>query len=140
MPADFFLDTNVLVYTFDSSAPEKRRTARKLVADALEDGRGAISWQVLQEFLNVALNRFAKPLSVAEATEYLDEVLTPLCQVRPTPAVYREALAIRGETGLHFYDALVVAAAVHSGVATLYSEDLQSGRTVRGVRIENPFS
>ena len=95
---------------------------------------------MLQEFLNVALNRFAKPLTVAEATDYLDEVLTPLCQVRPAPAIYREALSIRGETGFHFYDALVVAAAVHSGVATLYSEDLQTGRTVRGVRIVDPFS
>ncbi len=140
MPAEFFLDTNVLVYTFDASAPEKRNTARKLVVDGLEDGRGAISWQVLQEFLNVALNRFAKPLTVVEATEYLDEVLALLCQVRPTPAIYRDALSIRGETGFHFYDALVVAAAVHSGAGVLYSEDLQSGRTVRGVRIENPFS
>jgi predicted nucleic acid-binding protein len=89
MPAEFFLDTNVLVYTFDSSAPAKRTRARELVQDALETGDGVISWQVAQEFLNVALHRFERPLTPREAAEYVDEVLAPLCAdlVHREPAI-----------------------------------------------------
>ena len=140
MPAEFFLDTNVLVYTFDSSAPAKRARARDLVRRALEDGSGVISWQVVQEFLNVALHRFERPLSGRDAADYHAEVLTPLCQVFPTPELCRNALAIHAETGFRYYDSLILAGAVASGARTLLTEDLQAGREVRGVRITNPFS
>jgi len=140
MPAEYFLDTNVFVYTFDASAPAKRTRARELVRGALETGDGVISWQVAQEFLNVALHRFERPLSPREATEYLDEVLAPLCSVFPSPELIRDALAIHTETGFRFYDSLIVSGASLSGARILYTEDLQAGRELRGVRIQNPFA
>ena len=139
MPAEFFLDSNVLVYTFDAAAPAKRKRARELVRGAL-DGAGAISWQVAQEVLNVALHRFARPLTTREAVEYLEEVLLPLCRVFPSADLYRDALSLQTETGFRFYDCLILASAVASGARVLYTEDLQHGRRVRGVTIENPFA
>ena len=51
MPADVFLDTNLLVYSFDADSPEKQRKAKKLLA-----GSGwFLSWQVIQEFSSVAV-------------------------------------------------------------------------------------
>jgi predicted nucleic acid-binding protein len=38
------------------------------------------------------------------------------------------------------WDALVVEAARRSGAARLVTEDLQAGRRIAGVRIENPFT
>jgi predicted nucleic acid-binding protein len=140
MPAEYFLDTNVLVYTFDASAPAKRARARELVRRALETGDGVISWQVAQEFLNVALHRFERPITPRGATEYLDQVLAPLCRVFPSIELFRDALAIHTETGFRLYDSLIVAGAKASGARTLYTEDLQSGRELRGLRIENPFA
>ncbi|MFN8093419.1 MAG: PIN domain-containing protein [Vicinamibacteria bacterium] len=140
MPAEFFLDSNVLVYTFDAAAPAKRKRARELVRAALETGEGAISWQVAQEVLNVALHRFERRLTSREAVEYLDEVLLPLCRVFPAPELYRDALALQTETGFRFYDCLILAGAAASGARVLYTEDLQHGRRVRGVTIENPFA
>jgi predicted nucleic acid-binding protein len=140
MPAEFFLDTNVFVYSFDARARAKRARARELVRGALQGGTGVISWQVIQEFLNVALHRFERPLTPRQAAEYLDEVLTPLCRIFPSPDLARDALAIHTETGFRYYDSLVVAAALTAGVATLFTEDLQSERRVRGLRIVNPFT
>jgi predicted nucleic acid-binding protein len=140
MPAEFFLDTNVFVYTFDASAPAKRARARKLVQGALETGDGVISWQVAQEFLNVALHRFERPLTPREAADYLDEVLSPLCHVFPSSELLRDALAIHTETGFRFYDSLIVAGAAASGARTLYTEGLQPSREIRGLRIANPFA
>ena len=140
MPAEFFLDTNVLVYTFDASAPAKRTRARELVRRAVETEDGVISWQVAQEFLNVALHRFERPFTPREAAEYVDEVLAPLCRVLPSPALLRDALAIHTEAGYRFYDSLIVAGALASGARTLYTEDLQAGRELRGLRIEDPFA
>jgi len=50
MSADF-IDSNVFVYLFDETAPDKRRIADALVRDALEAKSACISFQVVQETL-----------------------------------------------------------------------------------------
>ena len=57
MPADFFLDTNIFVYSFDKKEVAKQARARELVRAALQ-GDGCASWQVVQEFSNVAIRGF----------------------------------------------------------------------------------
>ena len=138
MSGRFFLDTNILVYSFDATAPRKRDRARELVATALE-GAGMISFQVVQEFLNVALLKFASPMTVEQAQEYLDGVLVPLCRVQSDPDLYREALSARLRWRFSFYDSLVVAAALRSGCDTLYSEDLQHGQRIGRLTVVDPF-
>jgi predicted nucleic acid-binding protein len=63
-----------------------------------------------------------------------------MCRVHPTQAVWSQAASIHAEAGFHFFDALIVAAAVASGSETLYSEDLHDARRIRGVWIRNPFA
>ena len=135
----FFLDTNVFVTSFDREQAEKRRIARQLITTALTSQRGAISTQVVQEFLNIALRRFARSIVVADSREYLDTVLAPLCLHFPSTAFYAQALAIQVETGYAWYDALIVTAALDLRCTTLFSEDLQHGRVIRGMMIRNPF-
>jgi predicted nucleic acid-binding protein len=58
MHGRFFLDTNVFVYSFDRSAVAKSRRAAQLIRTALKTQKGITSYQVVQEFFNVALQRF----------------------------------------------------------------------------------
>ena len=139
MSARFFLDTNILVYTFDSRSKAKQKKALDLVGEALEDGRGIISFQVIQEFLNIALHKFKKPLLWEESYRYFEGVLGPLCGIYPDPELYRQALHVKHETGYRFYDALIVASALTAGCNILYSEDLQDGRKISNLSIKNPF-
>ncbi len=134
----FFLDTNILVYSFDRTATRKQLRARELIAKALE-GRGVISFQVVQEFLNVALRKFARPMTVEQAQDYLDTVLVPLCRVHSDPSLYGEALSAHLRWRFSFYDSLVVAAALRSGCDTLYSEDLHHGQRIGRLTIVDPF-
>ena len=140
MSARFFLDTNIFVYPFDASAPGKSKKAAQLIRRAVDTGEGIVSYQVVQEFFNVALRRFAQPMSVAEAEQYLMSVFRPLLSVYPSPALYFEALRITGKHRLGWYDSLIVAAAREANCDTLYSEDLQHGRELDGLQIVNPFA
>ena len=140
MSAKYFLDTNILVYSFDSSQPDKKEYALMLIGDALQSGSGMISTQVVQEFLNVATRKFAAPLKLEDSKAYLKMVLGPLCQVYPDQALYETSLELQQETGYSFYDALIVAGALRGGCEVLYSEDFQAGQVVRGVKIVNPFA
>lgn len=135
----FFLDTNVFVYTFDRTAPDKQRVAREWVKQALLTQRGMTGSQVVQEFMNVALTKFKNSMGVTEAREYLNGVLRPLCQHFPVMPSFDRALLIREETGCAWYDALIVAAAGEARCAWLISEDLQHGRKIGSVTVHNPF-
>lgn len=139
MSDKFFLDTNIFVYTFDPRAPAKAKKAAQLIRQAADTGRGIVSYQVVQEFFSVAFRRFLEPMSMAEAEQYLITVFRPLLAVHSSPALYVEALRIAGKLHIRWYDSLVVAAALEGQCATLYTEDLQHGQKIEGLRIENPF-
>ena len=69
MSARFFLDTNIFVYSFDRSSPGKSRRAARLIRQAVATRKGIVSYQVVQEFFNLALPRFAQPMTVPEAEQ-----------------------------------------------------------------------
>ena len=140
MNAKYFIDTNIIVYCFDDRMPDKKTRSLALIADALQTGNGIISWQVIQEFLNVATRKFKVPLKPEDAKFYLQKVLHPLCQVFPDLEIYQNALGIQDKTNYSFYDSLILAGALREGCTILYSEDLQGGHQVDGLRIVNPFN
>jgi predicted nucleic acid-binding protein len=140
MSARFFIDTNVLVYTFDAEQPDKRERATDLVAAALGGGAGTISYQVVQEFLNVALHKFASPMTTDDAARYLRTVLEPLCSIFPSTVLYERALSLRNRWRYRFYDSLIICAALEAGCETLYSEDLQHGQQIESLTIVDPFA
>jgi len=135
----FFLDTNVFVYSFDRNAPEKARRATKLIRLAIAEKQGIVSYQVVQEFFNVALRRFDRPLSLTEADQYLSTTFRPLLAVESSLGLYLRALQLAARYSLPWYDALIVTSAIEGRCGVLYSEDFQQGQRFNGLRIENPF-
>jgi predicted nucleic acid-binding protein len=139
MNAEYFIDTNLLVYSFDHSEPAKRERSQELIENALKTRQGVISWQVVQEFFNVALHKWEKPMQPTDAQDYLQMTLLPICRIYPSVETWSSALRIVGESQYRFYDAMIVASAIQSGSAILYSEDLQNGRKFGSLEIRNPF-
>src|SRR6516165_4564753 len=86
MSGRFFLDTNVFVYSFDAGSPKKAAQSARLIKSAIETRGGIVSYQVVQEFFNVALRRFAKPMSNADAEQYLSTAFRPFPSVHSSPA------------------------------------------------------
>lgn len=139
MSASFFLDTNVFTYSFDASSPKKQRRAKELIGEAVATRKGMVSYQVVQEFFNVALRRFSQPLTVPEAEEYFTKIFRPLLTVHSSEAVFIDALRLGQRYPLSWYDSLIVAAAIAGRCTTLFSEDLQHGQKFGTVQITNPF-
>jgi predicted nucleic acid-binding protein len=135
----FFLDTNIFVYSFDRGAGAKSRRATQLIRMALNTQKGIISYQVVQEFFNVALQRFAQPMKVDEAEQYYSAVLRPLLGIHSSQALYLEGLQLQSRYRLSWYDSLIVAAAIQAQCQILMTEDLQHGQKFADLRIENPF-
>ena len=139
MSAERFLDSNVLVYQLDTRDRRKHRIAEAIVAEAIATENACISYQVVQECLNTVLRKAEVRLDGAQASVWLDVVLAPLMKVSSSNDLCRRAVEIREQTRFGFYDSMIVAAAIQAGCSVLLSEDLQHGRRVGDLRIENPF-
>lgn len=139
MSAEYFLDTNILLYSFDREALSKRKIAQQLIQHALASRRGIISFQVVQEFLNVTTRKLRTQVPSEHAADYLRDVLAPLCTVYPGIALYEKALEIQSRWRFSFYDSLIIAAALSADCETLYSEDLQHQQRIESLTIINPF-
>lgn len=137
MSAVSLLDTNVIIYLFDNTNPEKCQRAEELVLAGLTTGRCCISQQVVQETLNVATQKLK--FSFEDANRLLNQTLLPLCTPVPMAQLYSRGLSIQSRYQYSFYDALIIAAALEAGCQTLYSEDLQHGQRIEQLTIKNPF-
>jgi predicted nucleic acid-binding protein len=135
-PGRFFLDTNVLIYAWSKQDKTKRKTSRDLIRKAFESKQAVISIQVLQEFFSVATAKFdGDKLAVKEAMSRFAEL--PIVQT--DLALLQIAADISILSQLSIWDALIVAAAERAHCSILYSEDLNIGQSIRGVKIVNPF-
>jgi predicted nucleic acid-binding protein len=133
-----FLDANVILYSFDVDA-RKREVSQQVVAQALVSD-ACISFQVVQEVLNVLTRRASQLASPADAYQVLTNILLPLWRVMPSQGLYARALELHSRYLYGFYDSLIIAAALASGCTRLYSEDLQAGQRIEGLTIVDPFS
>jgi predicted nucleic acid-binding protein len=134
-----FVDTNVLVYAFDRSGSAKQRAAQRLLNELMEQDRLRVSTQVLQE-VYVTLTRKARACcSSGEALAVLEDLAAWPLMVVDYGAI-RAAVRLGEQAKLSFWDALVVVAAVRSGAAVLYTEDMNDGQEILGVRVRIPFS
>ena len=138
MNGSVFFDTNVLVYLYDTDSPQKQDKAKALLEEHGVSGNAFLSTQVLQEFYVNVSRKFARRLShedTLEATTSLSRL--PLVQV-DVPLILA-AVSLGKQVQVHFWDALIIQAALRAGCQRLLTEDLQHGRVIGDLRIENPF-
>ena len=131
-----FLDTNVIVYADDQSAGVKRSRALAVLRELVAESRAVLSTQVLQEYFVVATRKLG--VSPVVARQKVD-ALSRLDVVVIRPELVLAAIDLHRLHQISFWDALVVRCAVAAGCSRLFSEDLQDGQVLDGVRIENPF-
>ena len=135
----YFLDTNIIIYSFDSGEKEKQNISKELIASGLKHSHTSISYQVIQEFINVATRKFAQPLSYNDCKFYIDHVLKLMWEVNPSQNLFHEALGIAEKWKYSFYDSLIIASALEASCNILYSEDLQHKQKIYSLKIVNPF-
>lgn len=136
MPAERFLDTNILLYGYDLDAPDKRRIAQSLLEEAwLKPGSAAISVQVLQEFYV----NFVRTGHESSEANTLIEDFSRWPVIDNSLALLRHGLVLQSRWQLSLWDAMIVAAAHSSGARELLTEDLNHGQKYGDVRVINPF-
>jgi predicted nucleic acid-binding protein len=133
-----FVDTSVLLYAYDTGAGQRHERARELVGRLGRERTGALSVQVLQEFYVNLVRKVAIPIAPGDALVRL-RALSRWHAHSPRPRDVIAAVELSERHRLTFWDAMIVNSAARLGCAVLWTEDLNAGQEISGVRVSNPF-
>lgn len=137
MTASAFFDTNVLVYAAVGTGKDEHK--RKRALELIESEDFATSAQVLQEFFVTVVRKASRPLSAAQALEWIEQWTAFPCQAIDHQLV-RIAVEKSERYAISYWDAAILVAAEAMGAHTVYSEDLSDGQGYGQVRVVNPFT
>ena len=135
----FLVDTNVLVYAYDRADATKQARAIAVVDQLASRQRGALSAQVLSEFLVTATRKIEPPLTLEEAERSVTNYMRSWVVYEVTARAVVEAIRGMRQHQLPYWDSLIWATAKLAGVPTVLSEDFSDGQLIEGVRFRNPF-
>lgn len=134
-----FFDTNILVYAFDQRDPRKRALAQTLLGATAQEQVAVMSYQVWQEFVSVATRKFRVKADVLDVMLAFEAFTESMQMIHSSGPMFTNAIRLWNRYSLAWYDALILAAALEARCGILYSEDLQEGLEIDGMRIVNPF-
>lgn len=133
------IDTNILVYAYDHSEPEKQEKAVEILNNVVEEGSGVISTQVLSEFFVASTKKIPSPLTLREASERVENFISIWPVIEITPLIIIEAMRGARQYTLSFWDSLIWATARLNQIRIVLSEDFNAGQTLEGIRFVNPL-
>ena len=132
MPGDYFLDTNVLIYSVGNVVSKKAKAVNLICP------RAVISTQNITESINVMHRKlgYDYPQIRTIITTFSSQMTLRIV----TREIIRSAINIAERYGYSYYDSQVIASALENNCPLLYSEDLQHGQVIEGrLKILNPF-
>ena len=133
----FTLDTNVLIYSVDSTAGERHELAVQIVVQAVRLDCW-LTLQAISEFYAATTRKGIISTEVAAARA--NDWLTAFRCTAVSASAVRVALADAGARRASYWDALLVATAAEAGCGLIFTEDLADGGRLGGVEIHNPFT
>jgi len=130
----YFIDTNILVYAYSETEPEKKQIAVQL----LTDRSICMSTQVVNEFIWIMSSKYRVDMKL------LSDVAKNLFLLYRMDIVDDSTIAVAIEMSmryhLSYWDSLIVSSAMKLNCAILYSEDFQHKQIIeKSITVTNPF-
>jgi predicted nucleic acid-binding protein len=133
-----FVDTNVILYLRDASAPAKNQACVAWLSRLSASKMVTINRQVINEAYANLIYKSPFKLQPTDARQFVGS-LEDFAMAPTGPLVLAEAWGIQDQYGLHFWDALLIASANAAACDYFLSEDLSDGQLYDRVRAINPF-
>ena len=138
MSDKIFLDSNIIIYAYDKSDPERQKKAQQILKEAFQNENGILSSQVCSEFFVVVTRKIKNPISSMDAKTIIASLSFLQVEEIDLPLVKR-AIETHIQFKISYWDSLIVSTAERAGCTIILSEDLNHGQIINGVEINNPF-
>jgi len=138
----FFIDTNILVYAYNKTDTRKQAVAIKLLERCWQKQAAyALSSQNLAEFFNVSIYKIRESLSIDEAEKIIKDICTfsHWSIFNYDHETVQHAIGLCKSKNTHFWDAVLAATMLETGVLHIYTENVKDFSKFDGITAVNPF-
>ena len=136
------IDTNILVYAYDSSEGRKHAISKDLLRRMWLSGEGVVCLQNLMEFFVVITRKVENPVDVLTAKNIVqDFIVSDKWTVidRDADTVFA-ACDLVARYGIHLWDAAIAAAMRENDVAEIITENSKDFSDIPGLKGSDPFA
>jgi predicted nucleic acid-binding protein len=134
------VDSNVLIYAINSTSPKNHLAQQFLQSNV---GDLAIAHQNVLESLRVLTHgKFSNPMSVAEASKALDNIVKACRIISPNRLTYQLALGLLNKyslSGDKIFDAYLAATAIANDITTIATDNVKDFEYIKELSTVNPF-
>lgn len=137
-----FVDTNILVYAYDTFENKKHEKCRQIVETAFKGERKcAVSNQVLAELFFVLTCKLKKPFSVEDAEAIVSGIIDSInwTKINYTHETVKKAVALSKNTNIPIWDSLIISTSLENGITKIYTENTKDFREITAIKAVNPM-
>ena len=138
---DRLIDTNILVYAYDTSEGAKHDFAKNIVKQIWQDNGGVVCVQNLMEFFVVITKKVTSPISVSDAKIIIDDMVRSDSWrvIDRDINTFLKAIDIVSQYSVHLWDATIIACMKESDVTHIVTENASDFEGIPGIHVIFPF-
>lgn len=138
---DKLIDTNILVYAYDTSEGRKHEVSRDLLKQIWEKGGGVVCLQNLMEFFVVITNKVENPIDADEAKTIVEDFLKSEKWeiIDRDEDTFLKAIDIVSKYEIHIWDALIATCMRENEVTEIVTENKNDFKKIPGIKVTVPF-
>src|SRR3989338_89617 len=138
----FFIDTNILVYAYDSDEMEKHVVAKNLIKKCWDrEILYAVSSKVLSELFVTLTKKLKGKISLDESEQIVKDIFafTNFVKLPMDSKTILKAIELHKMSKCHYYDSLIAATMQLNNVVHIYTENIKDFSKITGIKVVNPF-
>lgn len=138
---DKLIDTNILVYAYDTSEGRKHEVSKNLLKQIWEAGGGIVCLQNLMEFFVVITKKVENPIDVAEARTIVEDILNSdnWGVIDRDIDTFLSAIDLVSKHDVHLWDAVIIACMKENEITEIVTENKEDFEKIPSIKIIVPF-
>lgn len=138
---DKLIDTNILVYAYDTSEGEKHEISRTLLREIWKEGGGVVCLQNLMEFFVVITKKVENPIDIKKAKIIVEDFLkSDNWRVFGRDAdIFLKAVDLVSEHEIHLWDAMIAACMKENDLTEIVTENKKDFGKIPDIKVTIPF-
>jgi len=139
--SDKLIDTNILVYAYDTSEGERHEISRDILKRIWKEGGGVVCLQNLMEFFVVITKKVENPVDIADAKTIVEDFLKSNNWriIDRDVDTFLNAINLVFECEIHLWDAVIAACMKENDITEIVTEDKEDFEKIPDMKVTVPF-
>ncbi len=139
--SDRLIDTNILVYAYDSSEGKKHEVANELLKKIWQEGGGVVCLQNLMDFFVVITRKVKTPVTISQAKIVVGDFLKSenWLVIDRDEDTFLSAIDLVANHEVSFWDSMIASCMKENEITQIVTENKKDFEKAPDIKVSSPF-